>query len=459
MSSSLFCQANLRNGFVAVCLILAVGPNLCAQNGNSFNSTFFANRIGGIWFNVDGVVNYRADVLDANKLRQLTEAVASNEALASQKGVALRKVSLRGIYGEIEAAVNERRPISAEVSLMGGLQRIEFVFVDPKAHDIILAGPAEGWTTNEQGNVVGLTTGLPVLHLEDFIVAMRTSENANRDQGISCSINPTNEAAEKLSRMKDFIGQFNPAKSTMIEELGGPQMITITGIPTDSHYSQVLVAADYKMKRLSMGFEEAPVNNMPSYLDLAKRVNRDRGTSSPRFWMECNYLPLATTDDGLTWQLRGQGVKTLTEAGFIGQNGERQVAKRKDTLAEKWASTMTDQFDSLAAKEPVFLELRNLMDMSVVAALIAKENLLAKANLDIPRIFDGGKLDLPSYNVPKTVPTQCSFVKLTSSWLVTASGGVQVDSWSVADNQINAPELTDIRSKALASSNNAWWWN
>ena len=45
---------------------------------------------------------------------------------------------------------------------------------------------------------------------------------------------------------------------------------------------------------------------------------------------------------------------------------------------------MTDQFEELAAKEVVFNELRNIMDMSVIAALIEKEDLFATANLDAP---------------------------------------------------------------------------
>jgi hypothetical protein len=366
---------------------------------------------------------------------------------------------LRGICRELEAAARENREISPEVALMGGLQRIEFVFVSPENKDIIIAGPAEAWTVDAAGNVVGVTTKSPVLRLEDFVVAMRTAENANRDEGISCSINPTNEASERLSNLQDFIGQFDPSKVALVEELGGPQVVTLTGIPTGSRYSQILVAADYKMKRLSMGFEPAPVENMPSYLELCQAKNRTRGSSSPRFWMECNYLPLAASDDGLSWQLRGQGVKALTENGFIAAGGERQVAERKDALAEKWAKTMTDQFEALSDREPVFRELRNLMDLSVVAALITKENLLAKADLEISAITGSELVAVPQYNVPQSVPTQCSFVQLAGAWLVTASGGVQVDSWAVVDNR-ETVDLSTPRAAALTGhSTDTWCWN
>ena len=40
---------------------------------------------------------------------------------------------------------------------------------------------------------------------------------------------------------------------------------------------------------------------------------------------------------------------------------------------------MTDRYEALSKAEPVFAELRNCMDLAVVAALVARENLTAKA--------------------------------------------------------------------------------
>ena len=34
---------------------------------------------------------------------------------------------------------------------------------------------------------------------------------------------------------------------------------------------------------------------------------------TPRWWLACDYQPLARTEDGLGWQLRGRGVKAMTE--------------------------------------------------------------------------------------------------------------------------------------------------
>ena len=40
--------------------------------------------------------------------------------------------------------------------------------------------------------------------------------------------------------------------------------------PTNSHFARVLVAADYRMKRLAMNLDPAPIAGFPSYVELLK---------------------------------------------------------------------------------------------------------------------------------------------------------------------------------------------
>ena len=58
--------------------------------------------------------------------------------------------------------------------------------------------------------------------------------------------------------------------ATGIEKALGRQAVTATGVPATSHFASVLVAADYRMKRMAMKFERAPVSGMPSFLDMFK---------------------------------------------------------------------------------------------------------------------------------------------------------------------------------------------
>ncbi len=451
----------------ALLCVFVVSPFAHAYQGTGGNNNtaglfgFGVGSVGGVTVNANNVLESAPAKISNLDLQRLMASVVSDHQAELQTTTPMRKVSLRGLYEAAEQAARDNKPLPAEVAFMAGLQRIEFVFVSPDHKDIILAGPAEGWKVDDAGNVVGITTGCPVMRLEDFLVALRTVDNARQDLGISCSINPTAEGAAALSKALSQMKaeDFSPDAVRHIEETGGPQIITFTGLPTGSRFAQVLVAADYKMKRLSMGFENAPIDGMPSYLEIAKRKDSARASTSPRFWMECNYLPLARSEDGLTWQLRGTGVKAMVEDGRIAADGQRVATGKANAMAEKWAETMTEKFDALAQKEPAFRELRNLMDMAVVAALISKESLLERSGLEIPLFVDATQLPTPVYNTPKTVPTQCSFVRLTGSMLVTASGGVQVDSWSVVEQTEIVNDLATTRSAALQSSAKQFWWN
>ena len=59
-----------------------------------------------------------------------------------------------------------------------------------------------------------------------------------------------------------------------MEQALGPQTITVTGVPATSHFARVMVAADYRMKRLSMNMEPAPIAGLPSYLEMMSGGSR-----------------------------------------------------------------------------------------------------------------------------------------------------------------------------------------
>ena len=445
--------------------LLAIGlatfatQSVFAQNNNNNGLGIFQNAVGGVKIDAGGVLTGEASQLDRKVRDRLIKGMKDVDSDIAQSG--LRMLSLRGLNAQIEKCLADGTPLPADVQYMAGLQRLEYVIVDKENNDIILAGPGEPWTVNEAGAVVGKNSGTPVLHLEDFIVAMRSVNDARQDYGISVSIDPTEQGARTLQRFLNGLDSFHPDLADQVAEAYGPQEISLTGVPKDSRYSQILVAADYKMKRLSMGLEEAPIKKFPSMLEMARRKDARFNTAAPRFWMECNYEPVAKSDDNLVWQIRGTGVKTLTEEQYFNKDGERKSAGKPNKFAKAWADAMTERFDELAAAEPVFRELRNVMDMSVAAAIIEREGLLNQVELNIDRIAGNREqlVSLPAWNVPQTVPAQCSFVQLTRSWIVTASGGVQVDSWSIAANAEVVPEVSKIGMIAMDRTAERWWWN
>ena len=142
---------------------------------------------------------------------------------------------------------------------LAGMQRVQYVFVFPEQQDIVLAGPGEGWKMNDEGEIVGVTTNRPVMLLDDLLVALRSIEAAQQS-GISCSIDPRKEGLVKLQALlqnRPVLGDDPSPMIAAIEEALGPQTITVAGVPETTHFARVLVAADYRMKRLGDGFRRA----------------------------------------------------------------------------------------------------------------------------------------------------------------------------------------------------------
>ncbi len=431
------------------------------NGGNNLNNVNGAlvpfvqtRQVGGMLIDAGGVLQ-NVEVDERNALRQqrimaLQPAVADLDAPAE-----LRKVSLR----KLEAAIahhlkHDKGPLPDEIRYLGGLQRVRYVFVYPEQGDLVLAGPGEGWKVSPAGEVVGNKSGRPVLQLEDLLVALRTAASASNTV-ISCSIEPTEEGRRRLEALRlSTIG--NPTQTlTLMEQQLGPQNVLVGGVPGTSRFAQVLVSADYRMKRIAMKFDPSPVKGLPSYLDMASPA---AATQTPRWWMTTSYEPLLKDPDGLAWELRGQGVKAMTEEDVF-VDGVRQKTGKKNAQAQKWADLMTEHFQELAAKDTVFGELRNCMDLAIVAALITRENLGEKAGYSMPVLLNQGELAITNYEAPKTVHSMASAVKKRRTWIISVSGGVELDSFGVAGRQQADAALAPLRADALGGQQDRWWWN
>ena len=141
---------------------------------------------------------------------------------------------------------------------------------------------------------------------------------------------------QRLQKLVSRLRGMSDPQSTMsrLERALGPQVVSVTGVPASSHFARTMVAADFRMKRLAMNFQAAPVDGMPSFLHL---VDGNNTNMTPRWWLAANYEPLARDAKGLTWQLRGQGVKCMTEEDYFDANGNKQHSGKASPAAERWA--------------------------------------------------------------------------------------------------------------------------
>ncbi len=441
-----------RRALVAV-LASAAGLGLC----NLGYAQFITQQVGGVSIDAQGIVKHvRVDDLDRLKRERAAALQAVPGDLNAQ---ALRKVSLRQLEAAIAAHREQGTPLSDDIRYLAGLQRVQYVFVYPQQQDIVLAGPGEGWKLNDQGEVVGRTTGLPVLLLDDLLVALRSIEGAQHS-GISCSIDPRKEGLARLQALtknRPALGDDPSPMMAAIEQALGPQTISVTGVPDTSHFARVLVAADYRMKRLAMGFEAPPISGLPSFLQMMKAAPGRAHNMMPRWWLAPDYDALLADAEGLAFEFGKASVKAMTEEHVADANGQRQAAARENPLAKKWATNMTSRYEALSAKDTIFGQLRNCMDLAVVAALIQHRNLADTCGWSMPLLLNPD-LKAERYHVPKQIDTEASTIRKGSDWIITASGGVLINPWQPLEKATTKPALADQRAKAAAPGTN-WWWN
>ncbi len=424
------------------------------NEGNNNNG--FRQAVGGIKIDAEGVVK-NPTVDEIGVLARVRRESLGKITAGLDEKVPLRKVSLKRILAAIKKNLDKGEQIPDDVLFLAGMQRVRYVFVYPEEQDIVLAGPAEGWKVDDQGNFVGKTTGQPVILLEDLLVALRV---AIGDQAaVTCSIDPK---AEGVARLLAFVKHeknlaANPAASAKaMEDLVGGQVVTFGAVPPTSHFAGVLVAADYRMKRLGMGLDPSPVKGMTSYLEMS---GGSASSLFPRWWLTTNYDSLLKSPAGDAWELRGVGVKAMTEDARFEADGNRKTTGKASPLATKWADSMTKHYEELSAKLPVFTELRNAIDLAVVAHLIIRENLDTKAGLDVEALASP-TIPTSEINIPREIPSQASFTRKQKNVVISVSGGIEINPAEVIKNRENSEALSPLRTQAAPEATVwQWWWN
>jgi hypothetical protein len=230
-------------------------------------------------------------------------------------------------------------------------------------------------------------------------------------------------------------------------------------VPATSHFASVLVAADYRMKRMAMKFEKAPVSGMPSFLDMFKSTELGMSNIMQRWWLEPRYESVLRSTDGLAWEFKGASVKCMTEEDFNAGNGQREHSGHANEVAQHWADNMTSHYDELAVAAPVFGELRNCMQLALVGALVAHERLFDKAGCNLPALTQADTFKTLELSAPTQVDSKVSTVKQGTNWVFSASGGVMIQPSNLVAKARESAAPSAARTKAVNTAKHGWYWN
>ena len=424
-------------------------------------------QTGGILIDADGVVRSQPkQQRSAALLTKRREAFVAKSFSNDLKAFSDRRVvSLVSLESECARQLKRDSGLTEDVRHVAGLQRIDYLFLDHASQDLVIAGPAEGFAPDIQGRMVGLTTGRPPLHVEDLIVALNAAFSGQSSLG--CSIDPE---PSRLARMGEYIRRNSNATTASVAarryrqmgEILGLQIVSVFGVPADSHFANVLVEADFRMKRISLGVEPSGVRGLSSHLALL----RPNGNSIQRWWFVPYYEALYTSDDRTAFQLVGQRAQLLAQEEIATLAGERSNAALTRASTQRFAQMFTEHFPELAEKSPVFAQLQNLFDLAVIGAVLKREALPQQIGWEMATFRDEAHRLTGSYAVPQHVESEATFRRASRGMILGLVGGVTIEPHRILDhfetNGEPALRLGGLKQEAFirdASPDHPWWWD
>jgi hypothetical protein len=185
-----------------------------------------------------------------------------------------------------------------------------------------------------------------------------------------------------------------------------------------------------------------------------------------RWWFTMNYRSVLAGPQRNVFQLRGTGVKVLSENELLNEQGGRVHTGQSDDLNQQFADNFTAHFADLAARYPVYAELQNIFDLALVSALIKTEKLAAQVGWHMTCFNDARQFAVSAGHAPTAVETVVNHRVVNKIHVLAAvSGGVSIDpaplvrSAAVELDRHGALINTYRLAPAPAAANDRWWWD
>jgi hypothetical protein len=407
-------------------------------------------------------------------MRTQAKSMKAHPGQNALKPSKLRMISLTRLEKVVAAKLAKGEKLDDEITNLAGLARIQYVFLYPETKDIVIAGPAEGVMSDPTGRMIGTETGRAIVQLEDLVVALRAFAPGSKGASvIGCSIDPTKEGLVSLQHKLADIGRRMRAKPNAaqadayageIRESLGLQNVTINGVSPKTHFAKILVEADYKMKLIGIGIDRKPSRNMKSYVDVVKPAAVSRNAMK-RWYFVPNYECIRVTSDDSAAELIGDGVKLVGEDELVGSDGSRQQTGTADKASKTFTESFTKAYPDIARRATVYGQLRNIIDLSVMAAYMQKKDFYGKSGWKMDTFGDEKKFAVETHNAPKQVQSACIALAKGNGVSFPIGGGVSIQPTRalksdnvMSDDEGKIAERRDsIDLKNLAEGQ--WWWD
>jgi hypothetical protein len=450
----------IRNLLVAVLLLWS--SSAVAQNGGNPGGGQNGGQFpGGILITPGGLIR-GATTVKANELRRDLRQAAQKQLTADLNPVSpLRCVSLKGLDEAITASLRRGEELSPEMRHLAGLTQVDWVLIDTQRHDLIIAGPAEGFASIAGGRSLGVASGRPVLCLDDLLVSLRL-ENLHAPLG--CSIDPD---AERLAASQRWLSQnSSPATRGVAQQrlehmvaLQGEWNITTFGLPEGCRMSLAMIEADYLMKRLAIGVDQSGIRGFRSSFALAKP-----GDNMMRRWWFAPKDDFVQCDESRTmFRFSGARMQLMAQEELMDANGNLTDAGFTQSSSEQFAKLFSEKLPLLAEKFPAFADLQNILDLTSVATIMRMAMAQGLLDWQPDMMAAHDTLSAATYSVPTTTMPMLN-VKMSGGSLVIGafSGGVSLrpqDTVTRARIRTRTELSVPQTSFEKPSAPDRWWWN
>lgn len=449
--------------------------------GGGGTGTQGTSGASGVVVDAEGVMR-RVAVADptGDLARQRAQQAVARLEGDLTKASKLRMVSLTRLEAAVADAIAAGQEPDDVMQNLAGLTRVEYVFCYPETGDIVIAGPAEPWAESLSGRMLGVKTGQPIVELQDLVTALRAFPPAvnatapsRSNPVIYCSIDPTQEGLAQFQQFLRGIARVSsgrkpsPAETQQLtrqmQQKLGPQTITVGGIPVTTHFAQVLVEADYRMKLIGIGLEQPPVR-LKSYVARANPSAVARNAMQRWFFVP-DYQRLRVSEDSLAMQIEGDGVKLIGEDELIQQGGTRKGVGHSNRASQAFVNAFTKVYPKLAEESPVYAQLRNCIDLAVAAAFIQDRDLYGQTDWQMTTFADEQTYAVETFNEPKQVASAVNSIWKGNTLMTPIGGGVEICPNEalqpvnlMADDKHVVQEARDqVNLNRLKPGQ--WWWD
>jgi hypothetical protein len=428
------------------------------------------NIPAGVQVDPQGVLRIQS-VADPGLTKERRSAAVEALPADLRKEAPLRKVALSRLEAELARRIADGRGVPDELAKLAGLTRIRYVFVYPAEGDtpgeVVLAGPAEPWFTDAVGRVRGTETGGPIVLLEDLAAALRCfAPGQPRDRLVGCSIDPKQEGLAAMQAFLRQTGRVNPTASVDeivagMKQALGTQVVSVQGVSSATHFAQVMVEADYRMKLIGIGLEPPPVR-LKTWIELAS-AGAVAANALQRWYFVPDYQCIRIAEDDLAIELVGEGIKLCGADEVVQADGQRLAADRADKASRTFTEGFTRLYPQIAARNPVYAQLRTLVDLAVAAAFMQEHDAYGRAGWSATTLCDEAAFPIETLPAPREVETAINAVWKGNRLLTPIGGGVTMHPRLALDppNLLmdEKGEVTAARTAARDLPAGVWYWD